>query len=505
MKKTLAAMLIGVLLLVLLPAAAMASGAGAGIAVNDSNFPDANFRSYVAESCDTDRDGFLSADEIAAVTSIDVSRREIADLTGIEFFTALETLDCYDNYLTSLNVSANASLRWLNCCFNQLTSLDVSANAQLETLDCYDNYLTSLNVSSNASLRWLNCCFNQLTSLDLRANAALAELFCKNNQLTDLDVSANTNLYWFMCEGNHLTHLNLEHTQELSESEVSDQTVAIELEQKGGEYRLDFNSLVGAENIDRVTVIAVTPAGAQYTVRDGVLTSDTELTSISYSYSHGNTGYYLEPIDVTLLNISCIPMPEDTLAIDEHSFPDANFRRYIADRHDTNHDGFLSPEERMSVLSIDVTCTDIMNWEGMGIEDLTGIRHFPALTTLICSGNQLTNLDVSGCTFLTKLDCGRNMLTSLDVSGCPCLTRLDCSLNYDQLTSLDVSANPALIELNCADDYMTSLDVSGCPYLRYLNCYNTNLTSLDLSANPALTELYCDITPTGWNDPTDTP
>ena len=414
------------------------------------------------------------------MTSIDVSVSEIADLTGIEFFTALESLDCsmnslesldmsantaleslvcHDNQLTSLDVSANTALERLDCSGNQLTSLDISANTALDWLECCSNQLTSLDVSANTALSWLNCGLNQLTSLDLHANTALESLFCQNNQLTSLDVSANTPLSRLMCEGNHLTHLDLSHLCELSDSSVSDQTVAIELERKDGIYRFDFATLVGVENTDRVTVSAVTPAGAAYTVRDGVLTSDTELTSIIYAYSHGNTADAM-PMNVTLLNMACVPTPTDTLAIDEHNFPDVNFRSYIAARHDADHDGFLSTEEILSVMYIDVTSTWIMNWYGMEIEDLTGIQYFPALTTLICSCNQLTSLDLSGCGSLTRLVC---------------------------------IANP-----------LTSLDLSGCPYLRYLDCSYTALTSLDLSGNPALTELYCDdIQLIGWSAPTD--
>ena len=479
----------------------------AGVAVDSSNFPDAIFRSYVVENCDTDQDGFLSEAEIAEVTSIDVSVSEIADLTGIEFFTALESLDCSMNSLESLDMSANTALESLVCHDNQLTSLDVSANTALSWLDCNNNQLTSLDISANTALSWLDCNNNQLTSLDLRANTELASLFCRNNQLTSLDLSVSMPS-WLMCEGNHLTHLDLSHLWELTESAVHDQTVPIKLEERDGIYRFDFATLVGAENIGRMTVTGVTPAGAQYTVRDGVLSSDTELTSITYVYSHGNTAENLT-MDVTLLNMACVPVPKNTLAIDAHSFPDANFRRYIASRHDADHDGFLSPEELRSVMYIDVRSVGLMNFSGMEIADLTGIRHFPALTTLICTANQLTSLDLSGCTSLISLRCPINMLTNLDVSGCTSLTRLDCSQNQltrldvsastsltelichsNQLASLDVSANSALAYLDCNYNNLHSLDVSCCPYLSYLDCDFNALTSLDLSANTMLTRDY---------------
>ncbi len=73
---------------------------------------------------------------------------------------------------------------------------------------------------------------------------------------------------------------------------------------------------------------------------------------------------------------------------------------------------------------------------------------------LDCGNNNLTSLDVSGCTALTELDCYGNNLTSLNVSGCTALTELGCWSN--NLTSLDVSKNTALTYLDCEDNKLTS-------------------------------------------------
>ena len=111
------------------------------------------------------------------------------------------------------------------------------------------------------------------------------------------------------------------------------------------------------------------------------------------------------------------------------------------------------------------------------------------VTTLNFPDNQLTNLNISGCTALTELNCSRNQLTSLDVSGCTALTTLYCRGN--QLTSLDVSKNTALTKLNCWDNQLTSLNVSGCTALTELWCYENQLTSLDVSGCSALKTLHC--------------
>ena len=87
------------------------------------------------------------------------------------------------------------------------------------------------------------------------------------------------------------------------------------------------------------------------------------------------------------------------------------------------------------------------------------------------------------------LDCYYNNLTSLNVSGCTALIWLDC--NITNLTSLDVSKNTALTYLICSSNNLTSLDVSKNTKLTELICSSNNLTSLDVSKNTKLTELYC--------------
>jgi Leucine-rich repeat (LRR) protein len=62
---------------------------------------------------------------IDTVQILYLSNDGIADLTGIEDFTALTDLFCHDNQLTELDLSNNPNLFELNCRNNLLTSLDV--------------------------------------------------------------------------------------------------------------------------------------------------------------------------------------------------------------------------------------------------------------------------------------------------------------------------------------------------------------------------------------------
>lgn len=98
------------------------------VRINETNFPDVNFREYVL-TLDTDGDGSLSEEEINAVTEINVSSSNISNLDGIEFFTALTYLNCNNNQLTSLDLSKNTALKKLSCYSNpSLTSIKFANN-----------------------------------------------------------------------------------------------------------------------------------------------------------------------------------------------------------------------------------------------------------------------------------------------------------------------------------------------------------------------------------------
>ena len=91
--------------------------------------PDKTFLNTLIElGVDTNGDSIISPAEAAKITNLNVLNRSISELTGIEAFVNLDTLDCGLNQLTSLNVSKNTNLRYLHCSGNQLTILNVSNN-----------------------------------------------------------------------------------------------------------------------------------------------------------------------------------------------------------------------------------------------------------------------------------------------------------------------------------------------------------------------------------------
>ena len=178
------------------------------IPIDEDHFPDANFRKYISNNCDSNEDGVLSAEERTNTTHMELEANDIADLRGIEYFTALTYLGCTGNPLTSLDVSGCPGLERLICGDTPLTSLDVSGCTALKYLTCCDSQLTSLDVSKNTALTVLYCENNQLTSLDVSGCTRLGQLKCYSNQLTSLNASGCTRLNSLHCYDNQLTSLN---------------------------------------------------------------------------------------------------------------------------------------------------------------------------------------------------------------------------------------------------------------------------------------------------------
>lgn len=161
-----------------------------GVAINEDNFPDEIFRAYVSENFD-DGDSILTQTEINAVSSISVSSMGISDMSGVEFFTNINVLNCSGNNLTSLTVNS-LHLQYLVCEDNDLTSINIDNAPNLLTLDCRNNNLTVLDISNHSSLSAMDCSNNQITNLIL--NSRIVYLICSDNPLQTIDARFNVYL-----------------------------------------------------------------------------------------------------------------------------------------------------------------------------------------------------------------------------------------------------------------------------------------------------------------------
>ena len=291
----------------------IAVSAWGDVPINEANFPDEVFRNYILSACDTNKDGILSAEEIAGVTSMSVNGKGITDLKGIEYFTALTSLNCRYNRLTALDVSKNTALVELSCNYNQLTTLDVSRNKSLVELNCERNELTTLDVSKNTALATLYCGGNQLNALDVSKNTAITVLDCYSNQLTGLDVSNNIALVELLCVGNQLTALNVSQntaltslncgSNQLTVLDVSHNTALTELD-------CDDNQLTALDVSNNTALVELWCQYNQLTALDvsNTLTklycSYNQLTVLDVSNNTALTELFCEHNQLTALDVS---------------------------------------------------------------------------------------------------------------------------------------------------------------------------------------------------------
>lgn len=188
-----------------------------GVRVNRNNFPDINFRSVVCRLLPVAEGDFIPEKMLLQVKELCVSEMGIQDLKGIEYFTALEQLDCSKNQLTALDVSKNKALKILECGRNQLTEIDVTHNALLKELGCCHNQLKKIDVSQNPDLEVLICNENKISSIDVSQNHKLIELGVVDCKLKELDVASNKNLKKLYCSGNDLKELNLSNNTKMED------------------------------------------------------------------------------------------------------------------------------------------------------------------------------------------------------------------------------------------------------------------------------------------------
>ena len=366
------------------------------IAINATNFPDGKFRNFLlAQSYG--KDGYLSTPEIAKIKQLDVSGRSISDLTGIEYFTALISLLCYNNNINEANMTKlvrslptgtymrdlwvykdgsstekniftlellnHARDKYWNARFldgdtpAQFTDYHINTNFPDENFRSY----VSTNLDKNGDGWLLPSEIAAVTKIDVYDESisslkgieyftALTDLDCSYNDLTELDVSKNTALTKLNCEDNRLKSLDVSGCTALSELNC---------------------------RLNKLTTLDV----SNNTALTGLWCDVNQLTEIDVM---NNTA---------LQYLNCRFNQLTTLDVSNHTAL-------------TN----LNCDYNQTLKSLDVS-------------------NNTALTYLNCYKNQLPSLDVSSCTALEELKCYQNQLTTLDVSSCTALRLLHCYEN----------------------------------------------------------------------------
>ena len=428
--------------------------------INNTNFPDEIFRSYVSFNFDQNKNGYLSVSERDMVDEVDISNMGISNLKGLEFFPNLRILYCSYNQITTLDLTPFSELAYLDCSDNPLANLNLSNNLELIYLNCIgDNKLKNLYLSKCTKLQRLYCAYMELGSLDLSKNTALTILTCTGNQLTSLDLSKNTELNTLTCDDNQLTSLDLSNNKKLANLQcIGNQLTSLKVSSECTNLRYVYchdNCLRGASMSELIGTLPTMTWGVLGAVSDdelpvtgNVITTAQVQMALSKGWQtriHTTTGDYEDYAGLDL-----------GIAIDETNFPDEYFRLYVSLNLDTDGNDYLSDTEIAAAKKIEGGMKNIYT--------LKGIEFFTELTELECYYNHLTELDLSKNTKLTYLDCSYNQLTKLDLSKNTLLNEVYIEDNYisnDNMTDFANKLPPttdgflSIYELNSLDEHNT--------------------------------------------------
>ncbi|MDR1927439.1 MAG: leucine-rich repeat domain-containing protein [Oscillospiraceae bacterium] len=513
-RSLLSLLLAALLLLSVAPITAIpAFAAGEDISVT---FTDPNFLAAVRTALGKQPTDPITAEECAAVKTLNVSNKAISNLSGIEYFTELTTLDCGMNNLTALELSENAALQvlycygnpnlasldlsnnpaltTLNCSQVPLVTLDLSGNPALTMLTCRGSQLTNLNLSGNPELQVLDCTQNQLASLNISANTKLFVLSCDDNQLTALDTSKNSVLEGLTCTNNAIFALDLSKNLQLNDLRCGNNALqSLDLTKNTKLSRLDCdeNQLAALDLTKNVQLSNLNCAGNQIGVFD--ITKNTQMRYLDCSNNQllaldisKNTqlrsifcaGNQLKTLDIS--NLSWL----DDLDVSNNYFPaqaaivgldSVQVTRFTYEPQNLDETDILPdsaiPDAKfraairnaLGLLSEQPILRSVCAfWEDLdvsaqGIADLTGIEYFTGLKYLFCNENSLTDVDFSKLTALEHLNCSGNELAKLDLSQNTKLNYLDCSNN--QIFTLDLSRNMALESLHISNNSLRKIDL----------------------------------------------
>lgn len=417
--------------------------------------PDDNFEQALIDlGRDTVLDNFVNKGNISNLTSLNLENKNIADLTGIEDFTALENINISRNNLSNLNITKNVNLKYVYLANNNLTNLDVSKNTNLLQLDFADNNINTIDLSFNSKLQSITASKNQMTGIDVTKQKDLDWLILNENFITEIDLSFNPNLRLINIENNRLTKFKAKNNTTIENINVNNNSI-------------ENINISGATNLKTLKV-----ESNQLSSLD--LSTNTSLENL---FAKNNSLECVQVADVNFANVNW----------SSHTDADVNFSTDCSDVWtikvdptilttlsqiqglDANNDGNITLAEAAAFIGE----LDLSN---KGITLVDGLQAFTKITSLNLSGNGIS--DLSPLTGLTIELLSKNSNTTKTVSTTPlALENLILSnnsfqtLNLESLTNLktvDISNNSDLVTLsikNGKNDTITSFISTGTPNL----------------------------------------
>lgn len=189
-----------------------------------------------------------------------------------------------------------------------------------------------------------------------------------------------------------------------------------------------------------------------------------------------------------LLATSCSMVRKDVAKSPTAVVPDKAFRTLLTEK------GYAQKVygNRMKATEKGLAMKELSCYE-QGIHSLRGIQLFPQLSTLVCSGNPITELDLNSLPLLENLYGIHMPLQHLSIDSCHQLKKIE--LSYTELDTFDLHPFPNLTYFFCIFSPLHGLDLSPCPKLNTVYVRGTQIEQLDISSCPLFWQLFAEDTP----------
>lgn len=477
--------------------------------------PDINFENALIElGIDSGTaDGKVLTSKISTVTDLNVSSKNIFDLTGIQDFTSLAKLHCTNNKLTSLDLSYNTALKFIVVTQNELSSINVSKCSLLEDLLVEQNKLAALDVTQNSRLKTLRCNNNQLVNLNLSENPLLIQVICTDNILETIDVSNNPELSFLWCQRNKLISLDPSKMPKLSTLSCSTnnlETLNVSLNSNLTSLSCDENKLASIDvtNNSKLTLLSISYNPKITTLN---LTQNANLTDLRSFGVHGllsvdfSQNKALKTVDIGGSNLLSLDLSKNTNLIQIRCTNSQNLKSInLKNGNNTN----IPTSSLMFMANASLECIQVdnadysnTNWASLKDNHSTFTEDCASLVyTLIPDPNfeqKLINLNIdkdgkNGKVLTSSISTVKDLNVQLgdikDLTGIQDFTSLEfLNCQFNLLTTLNVSKNLKLIELYTHGNDLTTLNLSANTSLTTLQANKNKLTDLDLTKNSKLT------------------
>ena len=136
---------------------------GKQIAINTTNFPNAELRRAVTEQ-DTDNNGYLDRDENYLFERLFLEGNQVDDLTGLNLLWDVKLIEAYQLAVEGITFSNNTLLETINFIVGNLEYLEVDNCLYLQSISAQHHKLSYMDLSSNKHLVYVSLNNNALIS-----------------------------------------------------------------------------------------------------------------------------------------------------------------------------------------------------------------------------------------------------------------------------------------------------------------------------------------------------